>query len=287
MPRKPRIFSKLGIYHVMLKGNNDAVVFDGSVEVDKFLSLLTELKIKHKINIFAYCFMKNHMHLLLKVKKPRQISKIMKSLEQRYTYWYQRRHGRSGNIFKGRFTSKEIENMTYFKNVFRYIHLNPVKAGICSDPIDYVDSSYRWYFGDDAGLIDRDFVFEQVNQVLFAEFHSDNRGEDAATELGLFLKYSDRRPSSMTDEDAEHEMRRLSKCRDHADFHRLPRLEKWKFIKLFRQKHITFRQIAAFLAQSKGAVYYWNNMLDAALPLRSKQGKPAPGSKSSVQQCAA
>ena len=174
-----------------------------------------------------------------------------------------RRHCRSGNIFKGRFTSKEVENMTYFKNVFRYIHLNPVKAGIVSDPIDYVDSSYRFYFGDDAGIIDRDFVFEKVNQVLFAEFHTGNRGEDVALELGMFLSYSDGRPTTMTDEDAEREMQRLSRCRDHIGFHRLPRLERWKFIKLFRQKKITYRQIAAFLSQSKGAVYYWNNLRSA------------------------
>ena len=263
MPRKPRKISKLGIYHIMLKGNNDEVVFDSPVEVDKFLSLLTESKKKYKIRVFAYCFMKNHVHLLIKVKKPRQISKVMKTIEQRYTYWYQRRHGRSGNIFKGRFTSKEIENMTYFKNVFRYIHLNPVKAGIVSDPIDYIDSSYRLYFGNDAGIIDRDFVFEQVNQVLFAEFHTDNRGEDVAIELGMFLSYSDGRPMTMTDEDAEREMRRLSHCRDHIEFHRLPRIERWKLIKLFRQKKITYRQIAAFLSQSKGAVYYWNNLCSA------------------------
>ena len=260
MPRKARKISKLGIYHVMLKGNNDAVVFDGSVEVGKFLSLFAEIKGKYQISVFAYCFMKNHAHLLFKVRKPRQVSKVMKTLKQRYTYWYQRRHGRSGNIFKGRFTSREIENMTYFKNVFRYIHLNPVKAGICGDPIDYVDSSYRWYFGDDPGIIDRDFVFEQVNQVFFSDFHTVNRGEDVATELGVYLSYSDSRPAAMTDEDAELEMRRISRCRDQLEFHNLPRVERWKFIKLFRQKRITYRQIAAFLSQSKGAVYYWNKL---------------------------
>lgn len=260
MPRKPRKISKLGIYHIMLKGNNDEVVFDCPVEVNKFLSLLTESKKKHKLRIFAYCFMKNHIHLLIKVRRPRQISKVMKILEQRYTYWYQRRHGRSGNIFKGRFTSKEIEDMTYFQNVFRYIHLNPVKAGICGDPLDYVDSSYRFYFGDDAGIIDRDFVFEQINRVFFAEFHTDNRGEDLMIKLGMFLRYSDGRPAAMTDEDAEHEMRRLSGCRSNIDLHRLPRMKRWKIIKLFRQKGITYRQIATFLSQSKGAVYYWSKL---------------------------
>lgn len=263
MARHRREFSSTGIYHIVLKGHNNSPVFKTRAAVKRFLEILKDLKKEFNFEVYAYCFMKNHVHLLLKESEPKSISTFMKCLKLRFTFWYQLNYRCTGCVFQGRFKSRAVDNVNYLKNVVRYIHRNPVKAGICKQPGDYRDSSYLCFFGDNSGIIDRDFVFEQLNPLYFAEFHTDNRADDIDTELGVCVIAPDRKAEAIPDEEATRLMQRISNCRNGLAFLRLDRRKRWQFIKRFRELHCSCRQIASFITRSKGAVHYWSSLSNA------------------------
>ena len=90
--------------------------------------------------------MKNHVHMALQVKdKP--LSKLMQNISQRYTYWVNKRHDRAGHLFQGRYKAILVDKDAYLKELIRYIHLNPVRANIVTDPTDYLSSSHAAYAG--------------------------------------------------------------------------------------------------------------------------------------------
>ena len=145
MPRQARKKSQTGIYHIMLRGINGHQIFVDSEDYEKFLEILKDCKAISEFEIFAYCLMSNHIHLLLKeVKEP--IEQIMKRIATRFVYWYNIKYQRAGHLFQDRFKSEPVENDEYFLTVIRYIHQNPVKAGICKKPQDYNYSSYNEFF---------------------------------------------------------------------------------------------------------------------------------------------
>lgn len=129
----------------MLRGINGHQIFVDSEDYEKFLEILKDCKAISEFEIFAYCLMSNHIHLLLKeVKEP--IEQIMKRIATRFVYWYNIKYQRAGHLFQDRFKSEPVENDEYFLTVIRYIHQNPVKAGICKKPQDYNYSSYNEFF---------------------------------------------------------------------------------------------------------------------------------------------
>lgn len=139
MPRKARKTSQSGIYHVMLRGVNRQRIFETESDYLQMQEILAGLHVKcddtgHVITdkcckIFAYCLMGNHLHLLIK-EVDITIGDIIKSLASRYVFYFNRCHCRVGHLFQERFKSEPVESPEYFIALLRYIHLNPVKAGI-------------------------------------------------------------------------------------------------------------------------------------------------------------
>ena len=144
MPRLPRQKSDSGIYHIMLRGINQQVIFEDDEDYFKFVETLENYKAVSGYKVFAYCLMSNHIHLLIKVEKE-DLDKIIKRIGGSYVYWYNWKYKRSGHLFQDRFKSEPVEDDTYFLTVIRYIHQNPVKASICSKPENYKFSSYTEY----------------------------------------------------------------------------------------------------------------------------------------------
>ena len=272
MPRDKRETSSLGIHHTILKGHNNNEIFAEPRARTKFLEILTIIKKKYDYKLFCYCFMSNHVHLVLQEKTQGQISAIMKSIELRFTIWYHRQFGGCGTIFKGRFTSRAVNDYTYIRNVVRYVHRNPVNAKICDHPNEYFDSSYHCFFGDDPGIIDRDFVFEHINEVIFDDFHNDSRAADVELNSGVFMMVNDNLFTPLPDEKADNEMRALSGCAGGEDFQNLKPARRQRLIVKFRRIGCTYSQIAAFIMRSRGAVYYWIKRKPAK---RTKKAKKA------------
>jgi len=123
----------------------------------KFLDYVMKAKERYQFCMYAYCLMANHFHLLVETQLP-NISKIMHYIKGSYTTYYNIRHRRTGHLFQGRFKSIVVDKDAYFLELTRYIHLNPVYAGIVPDPAAYRWSSYRGYLGRKDAYIDKDEV---------------------------------------------------------------------------------------------------------------------------------
>jgi len=130
----------------MLRGNAKQTIFTEAVEYQQFEKILAQGLEVHQVKLHAYCWMKNHVHLALQVTET-PLSKLMQSLSQRYTVWFNHRHERVGHLFQGRYKDILVDSDQYLLELIRYIHLNPVRANLVADPENYSYSSHRAYSG--------------------------------------------------------------------------------------------------------------------------------------------
>ena len=144
MPRQPRERSNSNVYHIMLRGNNRQSIFECENDYLHFIELLRQYKKKCGYKVYAYCLMGNHAHLLMEFAEE-DVSICMKKINVSYSYYFNYKNMRTGHLFQDRFRSEAVEDDAYFVGVTRYIHRNPVKAGICSDLKEYRWSSYLEY----------------------------------------------------------------------------------------------------------------------------------------------
>ena len=140
--RRARVTSNTGIYHLTARGNGKQEIFLDEIDNRYFLKLIIEAKNRHDTEIYAYCIMGNHYHLLV---ESRNIADFCKEINQTYAHYYNAKNKTVGHVFQGRYKSFAVENEEYLTCVLRYIHNNPVKAGIVENPGDYPWSSYHEY----------------------------------------------------------------------------------------------------------------------------------------------
>jgi len=146
MPRTAREKSETGIYHVIVRGINRQAIFLDDEDREKYLNKLKRITEETMSEILGYCLMSNHIHVIIREGEA-GISLLMKRLGTSYAYWYNQKYQRTGHVFQDRFKSENIEDDRYLLTVVRYVHLNPVKAGIVNKPQDYIWSSCRAYYG--------------------------------------------------------------------------------------------------------------------------------------------
>ena len=162
MPRTARKKSNSGIYHIMLRGINRQIIFEDDEDRVKFIDTLKHYKQKCGFNIFAYCLMDNHVHLIIKVNND-SLESIMKRIGVSYVYWYNWKYKRSGHLFQDRYKSEVIEEDSYLLSVVRYIHQNSIKANITPVIGEYPWSSYGEYI-EHPRKVDTAFVLEIFSQ---------------------------------------------------------------------------------------------------------------------------
>ena len=134
MTRQARERSKSGIYHIIMRGINRQDIFYDEDDYQRFMETIERVK-TDKLDMYGFCLMSNHVHLLLH-EKNEDIHQIMKRIGSSYAWWYNRKYHRIGHVFQGRYGSECVEDDGYLLTVIRYIHKNPVKAGIVSEPED-------------------------------------------------------------------------------------------------------------------------------------------------------
>src|SRR6056297_2247099 len=162
MPRAARMKSSTGIYHIITRGINQQNIFSCEDDYERFLNTLTRYCRKSSCEIYAYCIMDNHIHLLLKEgQEPLAIT--MKRIGTSYVYYYNWQYNRKGHLFQDRYKSEPVEDDAYFLTVLRYIHFNPLKAGITDDLTSYPYSSYTEYTHR-ANLINPTFALNMFHQ---------------------------------------------------------------------------------------------------------------------------
>lgn len=144
MPRTSRKKSNTGYYHIISRGNEKKSVFDTEEDKKQYLHVLKKKVDGLAFNLYAYCIMNNHVHILLE-ERDETLEQIFRSVNTSYAMYYNKANDRVGHVFQDRFISERVEAETYLLNVVRYIHNNPVKAGIVKAPEFYKWSSYKGY----------------------------------------------------------------------------------------------------------------------------------------------
>ncbi|ABR46973.1 protein of unknown function DUF1568 [Alkaliphilus metalliredigens QYMF] len=161
MPREAREKSKTGIYHVMVRGINQQDIFEDDDDRQRYLETITRYKNELDFEVYAYCLMNNHVHLLIQEKEA-ELSKIFKKIGTSYVHYFNWKYERNGHLFQDRYKSEVVETDSYLHTVIRYIHQNPVKAKI-SGINEYKWSSYNDYI-EGHGISDVEFYLEMLGK---------------------------------------------------------------------------------------------------------------------------
>jgi putative transposase len=194
MPRQARRKSKTGIYHIMVRGVNRQEVFIDDEDCLKFLWKIKQAKEVSDFKLYGYCLMGNHAHLLI-CQGEESLSQVMQRLFSSYVYWYNWKYDRIGHLFQERFKSEVVETDAYLITVLRYIHQNPVKAGITDSAEKYRWSSCGEYLGKpkiaDTELILKMYSTDRQRAVSAFVKHTGESNNDKCLEYVEIHRYSD------------------------------------------------------------------------------------------------
>lgn len=143
MPRRARLSLPGIAWHIIQRGNNRSPCFYADEDYRRYLHVLRDQSRAFGCAVHAYVLMTNHVHLLVTPERTESASLMMKHLGQRYVQYVNRAYGRTGTLWEGRFRSCLAQDESYVLACYRYIELNPVRAGIVEHPAEYLWSSYH------------------------------------------------------------------------------------------------------------------------------------------------
>ncbi len=144
MARKPRSWYPGAAYHITARGNRHSTLFHDTRDFQTYMGLIARCKKDFLFTLHTYCLMSNHIHFLLETSNEPP-GQIIKFIHTRYAIYYNKRYDLNGHVFQGRYHSRVINSANYFLKASKYIHLNPVEAGITAQPENYFWSSYAGY----------------------------------------------------------------------------------------------------------------------------------------------
>lgn len=250
MARGAREKSSTGIYHIMVRGTNRQKIFFDNEDRVRFLDRLNICKENNGIKIYGWCLMSNHVHLLIK-EGTEDISKTIQRLGVSYARFFNWKYHAVGHVFQDRFKSEKVETDRYLLTVVRYIHQNPIKAGMVKKMSGYKWSSCSGYYGEPyypAGMLDADLVLGIFNGdrekaekefILFNEQENDDNCLDETEGRRL------------TDKEALAEIRKVIKGYEIPEIKDLPKPDRVTVLKEIKKINgITLRQAARLLGVS-------------------------------------
>ena len=245
MPRTARKKGESGIYHVVLRGINQQLIFEDDEDNEMFLDVIEACKRVSGFELYAYCLMSNHVHLLIRILAE-DLDQIFKRIGARYVFWFNWKYRRVGHLFQDRFRSEPVETDRYFLAVLRYIHKNPITAGICGSIDGYKWSSFHEYVGDHR-IVDRDFALEMTGSDGFVEFHQ------SENEVDTFID-DDVKRFRITDEYVKELMRKVCGVDTVDAFQKFDKTQRAFYVGSLKDQGITIRQISRLTGVSKGIV---------------------------------
>ena len=158
MPRRPRVFIEGGIYHVYNRFARGAEIFSEDGEGNRFVDLLRDARNRDGLTVFAWCLMSNHYHLAARAG-PVPLWRTFGTVQARFGRDYNRRHASKGPLWQSRYNARLVEDQRYLDQLIAYIHLNPVSAGLVTDPADYQFSGHAEVLRTNTcSLVDADSV---------------------------------------------------------------------------------------------------------------------------------
>lgn len=247
MPRRARRKSATGLYHMMIRGIDRQSIFEAPEDKTQFLEILEACKAVSGFALYAYCLMDNHAHLLLQ-ERDEPLELIAKRIGSRYVYWYNLKYRRSGHLFGDRFRSEPVEDDAYFLTVVRYIHRNPVQAGLCTTPEQYAFSSYHSYLNPGAEtIVDTDFLLQMMDRAAFVAYHE----QEESTRC---LDMEEKPTVHLTDTQIRQRLQALSGCGSVAEFQRLQPVMQRRCVAVLKREGASMRAIQRLTGLSMGVI---------------------------------
>ena len=253
MPRQARKKCESGVYHVMMRGINRQDIFEDEEDTRKFLDLLLYYRQICGYEIYAYCLMGNHLHIVLR-EGQEELGSIFKRIGAAYVYYYNIKYRRRGHLFQDRFKSEPIYDDAHLATVIRYVHMNPVKAGIVKAPEEYQLSSYRAYLqwdeqfdGEGAAFVDCGYVLKIYRKEEFFRFTRETNGD-------IFLDDNEPARKGMTDAAARALLAQMTQCDNPAQFQALERNARNVYLAALKEEGVSIHQLCRLTGLSYGTV---------------------------------
>ena len=146
MPRRRRLHVPGGLYHAVLRGNHRQAIFGGCDDYRHLEDIVAGALARYGASLLAYCWMTNHVHLAVRIAEA-PLGSMMRIVASRYARSRQRSLSTTGHLFERRYRARLVDGDRYLLALVRYIHLNPVRAQLVTDPRDYDWSSHHYYLG--------------------------------------------------------------------------------------------------------------------------------------------
>ena len=245
MPRKARKKSCLCTHHIILRGINRQIIFEDKYDYLQFISILKYYKEICDFKLYAYCLLDNHIHLMMEHTTV-DLDIIMKKIEVKFVRWYNNKYQRIGNLFQDRYKSEPVNDMAYFRTVFRYIHQNPLHAGLEATLGTYPWSSYQDYVFSDHSFIDIDKILD-----LFSNHSECIKYLQTISNEKCLENFSSFR---LPDTEALKIIQAKTSCNSPSDFQRLELYTRNQYLKQLFQSGISVRQLSRLTGISRTAI---------------------------------
>lgn len=164
MARAKREWYPGAMYHVMSRGNRRLVLYQDEEDYITFLEYVNRAKELYPFILHSICLMTNHFHMIIETIDD-ELWKIMSKILHSYAMYFNHKYDYTGHLFEKRYTACIIKDERYFSEVSRYIHLNPVKAKMVDDAIDYKYTSY-YLFVNDGSCVRSGKVYDEINKLI-------------------------------------------------------------------------------------------------------------------------
>lgn len=261
MPRQARKESGTGIHHVMMRGINHQNIFEDAEDYYQFITTLDRVRVQYddlglpcgtNCTLYAYCLMSNHVHLLIR-ERDESIGDTIKRIASSYVYYYNHKYLRDGHLFKERFKSEPVNDMAYFTILLRYIHQNPIKAGIAERVKDYEYSSWCEYDGEVEPVFrvcDTETVLRRIPYTDLEAWVNDLLPDDAH-----FLDNDNEKPRyRLSDDQVWQQIIKLTGVTNSSDFQKLNKDKQRETLRTLLDIGASVRQLQRLTGLGRGII---------------------------------
>jgi REP element-mobilizing transposase RayT len=247
----------------MMRGINHQNIFEDEEDNYQFINTLDRMRVRYdddgnpcgsNCTYYAYCLMSNHFHLLIR-EREETVGETVKRIASSYVYYYNRKYGRDGHLFKERFKSESVNDMAYFTVLLRYIHQNPVKAGIVEKVRDYEYSSW----GEYQGTVEPAFQICDTRTVLNRIPLNDLEAwvNDPLPDDYNFLDNENERPRlRLSDDQVWQEIIKIAGVTCSSDFQKIDKTRQREALGQLRELGASVRQLERLTGISRGIIQF-------------------------------
>ncbi|TCT12216.1 REP element-mobilizing transposase RayT [Natranaerovirga pectinivora] len=246
MPRQARKRSGTGIYHIMLRGIDKRNIFLDDEDRNIFIEKIKKAKEKANFEIYAYCLMDNHIHLL--IMESEDIGTSIKRITVGYVTWHNNKYGRTGHLFQNRYNSEVVESESYLLTVLRYIHQNPVKARMVDKAEQYIWSSYKEYelvYQQKETFINDRVVKNYFKKICDFKVYINEKNNDQCMDYHDKIKYTDNQLKGKLDQEGI-----IEKIKEEVDIDVRNEIIK----EIYEELGVSIRQLGRVLGLGKAIV---------------------------------